>query len=466
MTPKKEAEWFLVDNLENRTSRIDAHYFNPKYFETLEALSNMKSNGKILSCLKKLLANSKTQLTGGATPKGAAYLTEGIPFIRVQNVKECKLEIEKAVFIPRIVHEQMLKRSQLKPKDVILTITGSYGISAVVPDDIGEANMNQHSVKIEVNDEAISPYYLCHFLNSELCRRQMDRAVTGGTRPALDYSAVKSLQILYPQDVDKQNEISQEVNNIYEHAYEKIAQRDLILSQFDLIILEKLGVSIPDEFASKWFLGDISNGNRLDAICKAPYRHRLIEEIKKKPCEKLGKLAAPIKPKPPPFKEIYRLIDMRNVEEQTGRVKLKEVGELKSSKILLEKDQILVSRLNPSKGKVVFVNERLAGCVASTEFIPLSLTSKDVLLSYLIVILRSKIVTDQWKYQVTGSTPSRERITKTELLQTLIPKPDKDIQTEIAQAILQKIEKISSLEKEFESLMATARRTFMDYLGD
>ena len=464
MTTKKEARCFLVDDLDNRTNRIDVHYFDPEYFETLETLSSLEGNGRVLAPVKDLLANSKTQLTGGATPKGAAYLTEGIPFIRVQNVKECKLDIEKAVFIPRIIHERMLKRSQLKPKDVILTITGSYGISAVVPDDIGQANMNQHSVKIEVNDEMILSHYLCHFLNCDLCRRQIDRAVTGGTRPALDYSAIKSLQILIPTSIDEQNKLSQQVNEIYESAYEKIGQRDSILSQLDDIMLEKLGMVLPEEFASKCFIGDISNEDRLDAIFKAPYRDDLIETIKEKSYEKLGNLAAPIKAKAPPFQETYRLIDMRNVEEGTGRVKLKEVGELKSSKILLERGQILVSRLNPSKGKVVFVNERLEGCVASTEFIPLSLTSEDVLLDYLIVILRSKIVTDQWKYQVSGSTPSRERITKTGLLQTLIPNPKKRVQKEIAQTILNKIEKINSLEEEFEALITNARRTFMGYI--
>lgn len=466
MIPKKEVQCFLVDDLDNRTNRIDVHFFDPKYFETLETLSNIKGAGRVLSPLKKLLANSKTRLTGGATPKGAAYLTEGIRFIRVQNVKECKLKIEKAVFIPRIIHEKMLKRSQLKPKDVILTITGSYGISAVVPDNIKEANMNQHSVKIEINDQRLLPYYLCHFLNSDLCRRQMDRAVTGGTRPALDYSAISSLQILFPEDIDKQNEVSQKVNRIYENAYRKIAQRDLILSQFNDIILKKLDIHLPDEFASKCFVDSVSDADRLDAIFKAPYRHRLIETIEKKTYEKLGKLVTPIKAKTPPFKDIYRLIDMRNVEERTGRVKLKEVTELKSSKILLERGQILVSGLNPSKGKVVFVDENLEGCVASTEFAPLSLTSKDVLLYYLLVILRSKIVTDQWKYQVTGSTPSRERITKTELLQTLIPKPNKKVQKEIAQTILQKIETINSLETEFESLIATARKSFIEYIAN
>lgn len=246
MTTKKEAKCFLVDDLDNRTNRIDVHYFDPEYFETLRTLSNLEENGRILSPLMELLANSKTRLTGGATPKGAAYLTEGIPFIRVQNVKECKLEIEKAVFIPRIVYKRMLKRSQLKPKDVILTITGSYGISAVVPNDIGEANMNQHSVKIEVDDEIILPYYLCHFLNCDLCKRQMDRAVTGGTRPALDYSAIKSLQILFPTSIDEQNKLSQQVKETYESAYEKMAQRDSILSQLDDMILVKLGMVLPE----------------------------------------------------------------------------------------------------------------------------------------------------------------------------------------------------------------------------
>jgi|Deesub1362B_J571_1020462.scaffolds.fasta_scaffold00473_19 C-terminal processing protease CtpA/Prc len=129
-----------IDNeLENDTSRLDVHYFDPEYTNIIKELQKLSGDKMKLSPLEELLANSKTKLTGGATPKGAAYLPDGVKFVRVQNVKEFRLDLDNVVFIPKVIHETSLKRSKLKPKDVILTITGvTYGISAVVPDNIGE----------------------------------------------------------------------------------------------------------------------------------------------------------------------------------------------------------------------------------------------------------------------------------------------------------------------------------------
>ena len=84
---------------------------------------------------------------------------------------------------------------------------GPLGIAAVVPAGFGQANINQHSVKIEVNDQ-ILPEYLGVFLNSDLCRPQFDRAATGSSRLALDYPAIRKLRILYPVDKREQQRLS------------------------------------------------------------------------------------------------------------------------------------------------------------------------------------------------------------------------------------------------------------------
>ena len=205
----------LMDKFENKTNRMDAHFFDPKYYEAMEILNKLpKKEGIKVSSLGKLLSDSETNLTGGATPRGAVYPLEGIPFIRVQNVGKGRIDVEGAKRIERRIHDGLLKRSKLKPMDVLLTITGTYGVSAVVPQNLGEANINQHNVKIEVNQDEIDPYYLSCFLNSEICKRQMDRAVTGGTRPALDYPAIRALTIVYPEGLAEQRRIALHVDDL------------------------------------------------------------------------------------------------------------------------------------------------------------------------------------------------------------------------------------------------------------
>ncbi|HEX8653215.1 MAG TPA: N-6 DNA methylase [Pyrinomonadaceae bacterium] len=208
---KSSDQVFTVPDLlpNNPTLRIDAHYFNPKYFSTMKALDKMASDrGWKIDTLQDLLRESKTALAGGATPRGALYPDDGPKFIRVQNVKPNRLDWDSDdACIDTRTHTVTLKRSQLKEGDVVLTITGSYGIAAVVPAGFGEANINQHSVKIEVGDKII-PEYLSVFLNSNLCRPQFERAVTGSSRLALDYTSIRNLRILYPEDKDEQRRIA------------------------------------------------------------------------------------------------------------------------------------------------------------------------------------------------------------------------------------------------------------------
>jgi restriction endonuclease S subunit len=81
----------------------------------------------------------------------------------------------------------------------------------------------------------------------------MDREVTGGTRPALDYSAIKKLLILYPKELETQEEIAKLVYKIVDDAYSKLERRNKILSELDEIVLEKLGIELPEEYAKKCF---------------------------------------------------------------------------------------------------------------------------------------------------------------------------------------------------------------------
>lgn len=206
---------FIVDNLfsNNPTKRLDAQFFNPRYFTSMDSLEKIagERQWKVVP-LEVLLKAGKEALTGGATPLGAAYPDEGAKFIRVQNVHPNRLvwNPEEDHCIDSHTHTVTLKRSQLRKDDVVFTITGSYGIAAVVPENFGEANMNQHSVRIRVNDDVL-PEYLSVFLNTELCRPQIDRAATGSSRLALDYPSVRKLRILLPLDKDEQAKIVQSV---------------------------------------------------------------------------------------------------------------------------------------------------------------------------------------------------------------------------------------------------------------
>ncbi len=227
---------FLVGDLGtgNPTLRLDARFFNPRYFATLNLLdkTSAERDWKVVP-LKSLLISGPDALTGGATPLGASYPDEGPKFIRVQNVRPNALvwNQEDDPCIGTETHNTLLKRSQLREGDMVYTITGTYGIAAVVPTGFGEANINQHSVRIRVNTDEVIPEYLAAFLNSSLCRPQVDRAVTGSSRLALDYEAIRQLRVSLPPKREDQASVVSEVK-------ERLSQATALRSEASVIEAE------------------------------------------------------------------------------------------------------------------------------------------------------------------------------------------------------------------------------------
>ena len=175
--------------------RIDPFYYQPKFIELINKLKGIK--------IYKLV-DLITELSGGATPRVTEdfYLEEnGIPFLRVQNITEKGISLDDVKFIKPEVHNTQLKRSQLKKDDIVFTITGRIGSASVVPDNF-EGNINQHSVRLHLKDKIdeikILPQYIIIYFNSEIGRKLSLRDITGGTRPALDYKAIRNLNIPLP----------------------------------------------------------------------------------------------------------------------------------------------------------------------------------------------------------------------------------------------------------------------------
>jgi type I restriction enzyme M protein len=215
---KKFSRAFLLGHNELR-DRMDAYFYQPKFRQIESELSKAATP---LKPLKDLVI----RIAGGATPtaKGSAYtdMSSGIPFLRIQNISPNELLLADLNYVIPEVHNGLLKRSKLKAGDVLMTITGRIGTAAVVPPDLGEANINQHIVKMEVKP-GVDPYYVAAFLNSKYGQGQALRLVTGTTRIALDYDAILSIRIPTPP-VDVQRRVAERLREAQERA-EELRQR-------------------------------------------------------------------------------------------------------------------------------------------------------------------------------------------------------------------------------------------------
>jgi restriction endonuclease S subunit len=191
------------------SGRADAEYYKRKYLNLLSYVEE-KPN---------VTLDEIATFSGGATPLGAKYLDEGIPFLRIQNVGENRLVMDDVAYIDEAVHTGLLKRSQLAPRDVLITITGRIGTSAVVPDDLKQGNINQHIVRMRLKSKVINPYYLAAFMNSVGGKLQTERESYGTTRDALPYYCLARIRVL-KADAGLQNEIERTIRKADEASSE------------------------------------------------------------------------------------------------------------------------------------------------------------------------------------------------------------------------------------------------------
>ena len=140
------------------------------------------------------------KIGSGVTPDGGAanYLDHGIPLIRSQNVTFEGLKLDDVAYISEDTHK-LMSNSQLKPCDVLLNITGaSIGRCTYVPEEFGEANVNQHVCIIRCNHK-IDYRFLAAFLQSPVGQNQVFSSFTGASRQGLSHKELGLMTIPLPE---------------------------------------------------------------------------------------------------------------------------------------------------------------------------------------------------------------------------------------------------------------------------
>jgi type I restriction enzyme S subunit len=146
-------------------------------------------------------------ITKGTTPTsiGHQFSESGINFIKIESINlNGKFIPEKFAKINGECHE-VLKRSQLKEGDILFSIAGALGRTAIVTKDILPANTNQALAIIRLkNSELISKEYLIRVLNSEGILNQMGKMKGGVAQQNLSLTQIKDFQIPLPSIATQQ----------------------------------------------------------------------------------------------------------------------------------------------------------------------------------------------------------------------------------------------------------------------
>lgn len=280
------------------------------------------------------------------------YRDAGVPFLRSQDVSPFHLNMDGALRVSREFHQQ-LKKSALRPRDVVIVRTGYPGTAAVVPD--GTTELNCADLVVIRPGPELDPWFVASYFNSTHGRSMVGGRLVGSAQQHFNVRVAADVRLRLPS-LPEQRRITSVVQGLTEL---------IEINQRRIELLEDLARSLYLE----WFvrfrfpghehvdlvdseLGPIPSGwaaKRVDAIAN---------------------LARPsVTPSREPVRW-YRHFSIPNYDD--GRLPRLEVGStIRSGKYRIERECVLLSKLNPRIPRVWLAAPSGANeSIASTEFLP------------------------------------------------------------------------------------------------
>jgi type I restriction enzyme S subunit len=134
-------------------------------------------------------------LTSGSRGWAKYYVEDGDIFIRIQNLKNGRLDLNDIAFV-NAPDSAESKRTRVEPGDVLLSITADLGRTAVVPEGIGKAHINQHLAILRF--QGINPVFVSYQLASCGGQAQFASLNREGVKAGLNFNDIRSIQLTKP----------------------------------------------------------------------------------------------------------------------------------------------------------------------------------------------------------------------------------------------------------------------------
>lgn len=409
---------------------------------------------------------------GGWLINKSEYVDEGIPMLRAVNVFAGRIDLGNTVYITEEKHHQLIA-SEALPGDLLVTMRGTFGRSAIVPNNIKRANMNAALCRIRLKDSSLAEY-LMWYLNSSIAYKQFKRHGTKAVQDDLNLGYIKALRVIIPDEATRRILLGK-LQQARQNYIDKINRANELLSGKADYILNTLGLSFdaPNQelvYATK--LREITS--RIDAdfyspkfahfrqqIENSPYEVRSIGEISK---NIISGFAAGKQDQADDLPEEKRVPHLRPFSiTPDGELSFETQKFVPKTRLsngdYCKKHEILFNNTNSPDwvGKTtVFDSDVL--CAASNHMT--RITVKDDINPYYIAAFFNVLLSiGYWKLLCTNFNNQAGVNTET-LKKVKIPLPPKEIQDDIARTIMQRRVKANTLRTEAEQEWRAAKEQF------
>jgi restriction endonuclease S subunit len=432
-------------DIENTSYRLDAEYYQPVF---LQAENKLKS--KEWDYLSNLSESIKS-FGAYSLCNQVEYLEKGVPFLRCKDIKNGRIDFSDVLFVSHDSN-RLLWKSEVKPKTVLFTMSGTVGNCAIATEEITyPINSNQDIAKI-VTNERLNPYFFSVFLQSSYGEKQVYRLPIGSVQQHIFLWQLEKLVVPV---------FHAHFQNYIEHVFKLSLsyQRQSVdfYNQAQSLLLSELGLSNWQPKHRLHFIknySDAQKAERFDAEYFQPKYDEIIEAIQNYSLgfslisNEFKQNKSVLKHN---VKETYKYVEIGSINVSTGEIADSEIigSELPdNAKRVLKKNDVIISKVRTYRGAVAIVEQDgLIGSGAFTVLTENGQINKETLFAF----LRSKPLLT-WSLKPNTGT-SYPVILDNDILNLPIPLFSNELQVKVKQKITESF----GLRKQSKHLLECAK---------
>jgi type I restriction enzyme S subunit len=151
---------------------------------------------------KKIIREMSSVVTSGSRGWAQYYSDNGAKFIRIGNLTRDNIRVDLSdVQHVDLPEDAEGKRTQLKPNDVLVSITADLGSIGLVLDNIGDAYVNQHIAMVRFNNPAQGKV-MAWYLRSDYGQKDLLKNKRGGGKLGLGLDDIRDTKVPVMSDDD------------------------------------------------------------------------------------------------------------------------------------------------------------------------------------------------------------------------------------------------------------------------